>query len=26
MLNILEPLANRLEVIEVPAYIEEEKL
>lgn len=26
VLNMLEPLRNRLEIIEVPAYIEEEKL
>lgn len=25
-MNMLEPLKNRLEIIEVPAYIEEEKL
>ena len=26
VLNMLEPLRNRLEIIEVPAYIEQEKV
>lgn len=26
IMNMLEPLKNRLEIIEIPAYIEEEKM